>query len=193
LGNLRTPKRVVKVGGSLLQLADLPERLEMWLAAQPPAVTLVVAGGGRLVDTIRQQQQIWGYPDEVAHEVALQLMDVNARQLAAACPWLELEPDWCPLRELGARPIAVLECGRWAAREPAFERSWRTTSDSIAAEVARQFAADELILLKSVLPREAASPANYVDPLFTSHLAPGTTVRLVNLAQAGWPESIWPG
>jgi aspartokinase-like uncharacterized kinase len=181
-------KRVVKVGGSLLRLADLPNRLEQWLARQAPATTLLVVGGGRLVDTIREQQQAWGYPDELAHLLALRGMDLNARQLAAACSQILLVREWVPEIELSPGRTSVIECGEWVAGEPVFERSWRTTSDSIAAEIANQVDASELVLLKSALPAEATNRLEYVDPLFTKHWSPRVKVRLVNLASEDWME-----
>lgn len=187
----REPKRVVKVGGSLLDLADLPRRLESWLARQQPATTLIVVGGGRLVDVIRQQQQAWGYADELAHELALRGMDLNARQLAAVSPGLELVPQWEPSLALEVGRAAIVECGGWAAQDALFERSWRTTSDSIAAGVARRVRAAELVLLKSALPAAAREAGEYVDPLFASHLTPELNVRLVNLTAEGFPECGW--
>lgn len=186
-------KRVVKVGGSLLGLPDLPRRLGRWLARQQPATSLIVVGGGRLIDAIRAQQQAWGYADELAHELALRAMDLNARQVAAVSPQLELLQQWEPSLVVEVGRAAIVECGRWAAQEEGFERSWRTTSDSIAAEIAAQVGAGELVLLKSALPAAARDAGEYVDPLFARHLTRECTVRLVDLARKGFPECGWSG
>ncbi|MEM7558752.1 MAG: hydantoinase/oxoprolinase family protein, partial [Planctomycetota bacterium] len=45
--------RVVKVGGSLLDIPNLGDRLASWLSQQPRAVSLFVVGGGGLVDAVR--------------------------------------------------------------------------------------------------------------------------------------------
>ena len=82
----------------------------------------------------------------------------------------------------------VLACGKWAAAEPVFERSWRTTSDSIAAEVARQVGATELVMLKSSLPEWAHDPAGYLDPRFKQHLPETIGLRLVDLSRQEFPE-----
>ena len=191
MDNERWLVRVIKVGGSLYRLADLPARLHAWLEQQQPATNLLVAGGGRLVDEIREVQQLWGYSDEAAHELALRCMDLNARQLAAALPQLQLQRQWHPEVEIVPEQSAVLECGEWAARHGTFERSWRTTSDSIAAEIAGCVGAQELVLLKSSLPQNANNPGEYVDPLFLRHLPRQCKLRLVNLALSGFPEGDW--
>lgn len=184
--------RVVKVGGSLLRLADLPGRLERWLAGQPAATNALLVGGGRLVDEIRAQQRTWGYQDEVAHELALRAMDLNGRQLAAALSACQLISDWHPGTPLPSAGPVVICCAEWARGESVFERSWRTTSDSIAAELAGRLAAAELVLLKSALPNPAgdsgAGGKNYLDPLFFRHLPPNLAVRLVDLSDASFPE-----
>jgi hypothetical protein len=49
----RVPIRVVKLGGSLLDLEELPERLTRWIAAQRAMASVMVVGGGWLADALR--------------------------------------------------------------------------------------------------------------------------------------------
>ena len=65
-------------------------------------------------------------------------------------------------------------------------RTWDVTSDSIAARLAEFVSADELVLLKSTLPLEAAeqhdrSDCGIVDRYFRIASARVRKVRLVNL------------
>jgi aspartokinase-like uncharacterized kinase len=181
--------RVIKLGGSLLELSDWAERLRRWLDAQELSTNLIVVGGGERVDGLRREQAAAGLSDELAHIRALQLMDQNAAEVVRALAGAMLVQRWQPGRALPGGSALVLECGVWAASEPVFERSWRTTSDSIAAEIASQLDAAELALLKSCLPEQGIS--SVVDPRFEAHARHGQIVRVVNLREAGFPETAW--
>lgn len=178
--------RVVKLGGSLLELSDWAERLWRWLSIQSSARNLIVVGGGERVEALRTRQLREGFDDELAHVEALQLMDFNAAEVAQVMPRVRLVRDWRPDSQIDSYPVAVLECGQWACGEQVFERSWGTTSDSVAAEIASRINADELVLLKSCLPKEFI--ASVVDPRFEHHVRPGQLVRVVNLQDAAFPE-----
>jgi len=45
--------RVVKVGGSLLDLPELPQKLRTWLAAQSSAHNVLISWRGPLVEQVR--------------------------------------------------------------------------------------------------------------------------------------------
>jgi len=181
--------RVIKLGGSLLELSDWAERLRRWLVAQGPATNLIVVGGGERVEAVRTEQRVAGFSDEWAHVKALESMDRNAADVASALAGATLVQRWQPGGSLPDGSTLVLECGVWAASEPVFERSWRTTSDSIAAEIASQSDAAELVLLKSCLPEQDIS--SVVDPRFEAHTRDGQLVRVVNLREAVFPEIAW--
>ncbi len=181
--------RVVKLGGSLLELSEWAERLRRWLDAQEPAANLIVVGGGERVESLRRGQIATGLSDESAHVRALELMDQNATEVASALAGSMHVRRWRPNLFLPSGSDWVLECGDWAESESAFERSWRTTSDSIAAEIASQLDAEELVLLKSCLPEQGIS--SIVDPRFEGHARFGQLVRFVNLREPHFPETTW--
>lgn len=173
------PVRVIKLGGSLLDLPDLAARLRAWVAGQPPARNLILVGGGRFVDELRRLDALHGVGNESAHWLALRAMSLTARLLHA------LLPDW-PLitrTEEACGTVAAMQtngsaaildpCDFLAAEDApaaALPHSWKVTSDSIAAHLARQWSG-ELVLLKSCLPpaastAEQAASVGYVDAYF---------------------------
>ena len=78
--------RIVKVGGSLFDLPDLASRLRQWLAAQGPATSVLVAGGGALADEVRHWHEWHGLSEEDSHWLCVDLLDVTAGLLHALLP-----------------------------------------------------------------------------------------------------------
>ena len=180
--------RVVKVGGSLLDLDDLADRLRRWLVEDCEAASLLVVGGGRRVDLLRaQRRQI---TDVQAHWLAIDAMLANARALSEQLP----EAVWFDrIREVQACgvPLGILHPVSFMRyddpRHPlgALPASWSVTSDSIAARAADLAEADELVLLKSASPPISGScdelaTAGYVDAYFPIAVRNVTQVRFVN-------------
>ena len=80
------PIRVVKVGGSLFGFTEFVQAWNGWLAEQPPAVNVLIAGGGKLADVIREADAAWGLGEEAAHWLCVDVMGVSARLLATLLP-----------------------------------------------------------------------------------------------------------
>lgn len=182
-------RRVVKVGGSLLDLADLRPRLAAWLAEQPPADTILLAGGGQLAEAVRQLDRLHSLGERDAHWLCIDAMTITARALRAMLPgsiWLDERGQWPPAaadspRQFVADTGALLRC---CPSDRELPQSWSVTSDSIAAWLAAAWGAQELVLLKSC-PAPGRSlvelaGAGYVDPYFPRAAAGLPTVRLVN-------------
>ena len=153
-------RRVVKVGGSLLDRVDLTDVLSQWVERQERAETLVIVGGGSLVDAIRDMDAIRpGDPTEV-HWLCVDLLDVTFRLMK---DWLEWPTVRTPaqLRKqmetgfAGERPTLVA-VGAFYSRDQQDDdmnrilpRNWQTTTDAISALLAWRSGADELVILKS--------------------------------------------
>lgn len=175
---------VVKVGGSLFTWPDLLPRLRTWLATLTAARVLLVPGGGASADVIRHLDTTHGLGAEAAHWLALRAVQLNAQWLAPALN--------APIVTEPALGLSVLDGFAFAQADEAnaehLPHTWDATSDSLAARVAQVFAANELILLKSIaLPANVnwteAAARGWVDPLFPG-LVRARRVRAVQLRTA---------
>jgi aspartokinase-like uncharacterized kinase len=182
--------RVIKAGGSLFDFEAFPQAWRRWLAEQPPAVNILIAGGGKLADVIREADQAWGLGDETAHWLCIDLLAASARLLAAILTDARLEDDWERLLQRvkerrGGPPIVFCPVRFLQQREDRFPpqalpHGWNVTTDSIAARIAGILDADELVLLKSADSPAHAQPP-YVDEYFVQAAAGLNCVRFVNL------------
>jgi aspartokinase-like uncharacterized kinase len=187
-------RRVVKIGGSLLTHNGLCDDLRRWHARQSPAVTLIVVGGGKLVEAIADQQLRNPALNDVAvHWLSIRAMQMNAQLLAGlyeTSRWIADPADierltQCDLPHL-VDPWAFMQLdARSATPLPA---SWDVSSDSIAARLAEFAAADELVLLKSALPQNVGAPDDYVDAYFAEASIRLKSIRFVNLRDADFAE-----
>ncbi len=177
--------RVLKLGGSLYDLPDLPARLRTLVALLSGEPLLIFPGGGPTADLVRAWQPRFGFDDDAAHHLAVAALDLNARLLATLCPeWSLLSEPMTPsLRDAGPA-VRILTPSRTLFRleaehpDIAPPSTWDVTSDSLAAWVAAAGGATELILAKSVPcpwgePVTQAMQRGLVDPYF-----PGIAGRL---------------
>ncbi len=190
------PLRVVKLGGSLLDWPGVRAALPAWLSAQPPGASVMVVGGGRLVEVLRAADRTHGLGTTVSHELAVRAMTVNAHLAAALWPkarWVEQLRDI--RRTLSDASLVIFDTWSYLHDEHSaalLPKCWALTSDSIAASVAIALGARELVLLKSALPSDAsrhdAANGGYVDELFPEISADIEFVRCVDLSADGFPE-----
>jgi len=198
--------RVVKLGGSLLDLDGLAVMLRRWLASQAPMTNVIVVGGGRLADAIRDAFARHELSEEAAHWLCVRLLGVTAELLAALLPEAVLVKRYSQLlRQEHRGRLLIFETESFLRdEEPALSpeplpHGWDVTSDSIAARLAALLAADELVLLKSRLPKDGSTLADavvaeYVDRHFVRAAAGVTKIRCVNLRESGLPDvrMLWP-
>jgi aspartokinase-like uncharacterized kinase len=192
--------RVIKLGGSLLTLPDWHERFLRWLTTEPPAINVLLIGGGELVDVLRREHERFPYTEKQMHFAALAAMEINAQLAHARLPEAPLLNPNSHAVVLPAPPSLVLvkvldwwNSSTGQSNTP-HEESWRITSDSLAAWLTIQLEASELVLLKSAEPPpclihdERASvwaALGYVDPAFPEWLC-GKSCRAVNLRASKW-------
>ena len=186
--------RVVKVGGSLLDLPQLPQKLRTWLAAQPPAHNVLLVGGGPLVDQVRTWNAETGIDETAAHWMCVDLLTATAHLLHAWLPEIPLvEDDRLLCQRVGEDGATIFGPAPWMRHaEPGLPGTWLptdwdTTSDSIAGRLAIALRADEFVLLKSELPHRRAgrelsalAAVGYIDRILAEMAPELPPTRLVN-------------
>lgn len=189
--------RVVKVGGSLLDLPDLPIRLRAWMAAQPPALNLLIVGGGRFAEAVRHYDRAVSLGNEQAHRLAIRAMSLSTALVAGWLPEARVVNRLDALTDSDLPKIldvaALMDHPAGARALEELPASWEVTSDSIAAQVASVLACNELVLLKSILPTrrihvEEAADLGIVDRHFSTIAARLPKVRVVNLRDDRFSE-----
>lgn len=179
--------RVAKVGGSLFDFAELSTVLRCWLDEQP-GVNVLLAGGGSFANGVRQVDQVFQLGESTAHRLAIESMRISAELLTALLPETQI------VRSLDRIPV-VLESASVVVLDPVhtltstdcqLPHSWDVTSDSIAAFVASELQAHELVLFKSTpLPANATRSQAATEGLVDRHFAQAAvsiqSVRWVNL------------
>ena len=160
----RSVALVVKVGGGLLQHVEHLDRVLAAISDVARTTTVVVVpGGGAFADVVRDVDARFGLGDDAAHWMAILGMDQYAHLLAS-----RLNPGVvvATTEEIRAAQrtgrIPVLAPSRWLMSIDPLPHTWDVTSDSIAAWIAAQLRAAELLLVKP----PGAGGADLVDPHF---------------------------
>ncbi len=198
----RAMSRIVKLGGSLLDLSDLATRLRDWLQRQTPASTALIVGGGRLADVLREADRLHSVGETASHWLCIRAMTIHAEMLAAMLPEASLIRSLADWRTRPPASLSILDPWSFMREEDprlpggALPESWLATSDSISARFAQGADADELALLKSELPPSGATlveaaETGYVDPLLPRFGGDLPAIRCVNLRADDFPELVW--
>jgi aspartokinase-like uncharacterized kinase len=166
--------RVIKLGGSLSKSQALSRCLQQ-IARSTKDKTVIVPGGGDFAEQVRLAQQQWQFNEVIAHEMAILAMQQMAllfKGLQAdfvVCHSLaEIKPQCAAVPLIWSPDIAELNQAGVAA-------SWDVTSDSLAAWLATQLAASELILVKAAA-------------VSTNHLAQLTQQGVIDRAFVAFAE-----
>jgi 5-(aminomethyl)-3-furanmethanol phosphate kinase len=162
---------IIKLGGSLLGLADLVERIEFLLGQHHIRTPLIVVGGGNAADRVRVWQKQFELDDLQAHWLAIRAMSDNATMLARLWSGASLVRNRDEARLIwrcGRIPLLDTEhflrdeesttsqnSSSQAATSPGCSVSsplpgtWDVSSDAISGWIAMRWPAPQLWLLKS--------------------------------------------
>lgn len=149
---------VFKLGGALLECPEWPGLLRsLWEQRPREEARLVVVGGGRAADLVREWDRRFSLGEARAHDVSLAALLATEALVAALFPELpRIDSAECAARLLtpGRTGLACVRAFLDAeeSSESPVPRHWEFTTDSIAAWIAWRLRADELVLLKSVDP-----------------------------------------
>jgi len=141
---------IIKVGGSLQDSAYLQPWLDA-IVMHGAGRLVVVPGGGRFADAVREAQRRFGFDDSEAHRRAVLAMEEYAAVLHERAPRL------IPAHTAG-EIRAVLKDGGvplWlpysmVSGNAALPAGWEVTSDSLALWLAQELGLAGLILVKSL-------------------------------------------
>lgn len=152
---------IVKLGGSLTEQPPDTSPLRGWLSmlAQAGAGRVVIVpGGGRFADAVRQAQAQWRFDDLAAHNMAVLAMAQTAHLLCGLEPALRRCDREDQLRGVLKQGHAAV----WSPIELQRDRTdadthWDVTSDSIALGLALRRRATRLVVVKSCAVDPSAS------------------------------------
>ena len=174
---------VIKIGGSLYDMPDLGSRLQTWLRRLDHPHVLLIPGGGRAADLVRDWDRRHRLGEEKAHWLALNALAFNARFLATVLRGSKVIEDLADRHGACASgDVPILNMWKWAQGDESqpdrLPHSWNVTSDSLAARVAVQIEASQLILLKSASAPEhgdwdRAAREGFVDTYFPTAIRKG--------------------
>jgi len=143
---------VIKLGGSLAQSGVLINCLNKIQERYQGRAVIIVPGGGAFADQVRLAQQQWQFDDVTAHQMAILAMQQMALMFKG------LVPNWIIVSSLSELQTAkaLNKILIWSPNNAELDQAgipatWDITSDSLAACLAKQVSATELILVKSAV------------------------------------------
>ncbi len=165
-----------KVGGSLLDWPEFPDRLRDFLD-QLNAPVVLLTGGGSCADLVRQWDHIFNLEEERSHRLAIGTMSLTASLVTSVLAKSCLVKNQQQLEMAIVQQLTpVLDAVSWVdqlemAAKIKLRHHWNITSDSVALWLAAELGIEHLFLLKSVdfpdgLNIQAASDEGVIDAGF---------------------------
>jgi aspartokinase-like uncharacterized kinase len=149
---------VIKLGGSLAHSKTLINCFNKIQQRYQRRSVIIVPGGGAFADQVRLAQQQWQFDEVAAHHMAILAMQQMALMFNG------LVPHWPIVSSLSDLQLAIPQNKTliWSPNseeldQAAIPATWDITSDSLAAWLAKQLSATELILVKSAVIDPQAS------------------------------------
>lgn len=186
---------VLKLGGSLLDLADLPDRLRAAFARLDGDRPLLVCGGGGAADIVRRWHETHTLDEEQSHWLAMESLQLNQRLLLTLLPELELVSNRVAAESVWARGrVPLLDLMSFVSIEESLAETgtaplphtWDVTSDSLAGWIAIRWPASRCVLLKS-----AELPASQNDWSLQDAADAGLVDRHFPTLRPNLPPTFW--
>ncbi|MCA9031828.1 MAG: hypothetical protein KDA66_13525 [Planctomycetaceae bacterium] len=183
---------VIKVGGSLFTLPDFPERLPALLDTLEHQHRLLVVGGGKAADVVREWDAIHRLTERESHILAVQSMSLTAQFVARllSIPVVysmgEALKVWADATGPTTQILDVATDVLMLNGLEELPKSWDVTSDAIATWVARSVQTVDLLFVKSVDWNSGSDLALAIE---SGHIDAHTPVEIAKLKDAqriGW-------
>ncbi|MEM2098589.1 MAG: hypothetical protein QXU99_02415 [Candidatus Bathyarchaeia archaeon] len=181
----------IKVGGSLAENTVMLKTLGNTLCEIAKNHSIVVVpGGAKFADTVREYDQKYHLSANTAHKMAILGMDQYGLLLE------QLTPNSCITYSLNKADqiskegkIPILLPSKVAFREKMLEASWNVTSDSIAACIGWKLKTSKVILVKDVDGIFDRDPREYPTAKLLPTLSPN---ELLTFTQATIVDKFLP-
>ena len=167
-------KFVVKIGGSLLRYKDELEKLCSTLGELATKYKmLIVPGGGKFADLIRDVDKIYGLSPLTSHRMAILAMDQYGLLLADITPNSTVVYTVDEIGEVWKKKrLPILLPSRLLFTSDELPFSWDVTSDTISAYIAKLLKIKKLILVKDVDGIFARDPKKYPETFMLKEITP---------------------
>ena len=140
---------VVKIGGSLYHSRNLPAWLSCITGGAESGI-VIVPGGGPFADQVREAARQWNLPQACAHDMAVLGMQQYAHMMLGLNDQLELVDSIEEMMQGKYTNKAMVWAPYPAVKSASdIDKSWETTSDSLALWLATKLSAKALFLVKS--------------------------------------------
>jgi len=195
--NDRPSHVVVKVGGSLFHRQETLDQAIEWINTHTELGLIVICGGGRLADVIRGMDKELNLGESLSHQLAIQTMRMNLTVLSSRFQNARIATRLDEIQTHSYRQGPLFfDLEPWHLTARMGPQIWENTSDSIAAALAVESQASELVLLKSAGPAagqqaETVFQSDLVDPEFSNWTARLRAIRIIVLGSASNREWTW--
>ena len=137
---------IVKIGGSWLKNPELPDLINLLKNFSSQKIILVV-GGGVFADCVREAYRTIKMSECTGHLLAMKATELFAYYLKSINPEIYLTKN---IEHFVNDKINLWLPSDRMYKEECFEKSWESTSDSIATWLYTNTEADGLIFVKSI-------------------------------------------
>lgn len=142
---------VLKVGGSLAECPASLKKLCQELSVLAKAYrVLIIPGGGKFADIVREFDKTYGLSNTVAHKMAILAMDQYGLFLSDITPNAYVSYSLKETRNSVRDMLPIFLPSRFMFRKDPLEHSWDVASDTVAAYIAGVLPAKKLILVTDV-------------------------------------------
>ncbi|MGD6808296.1 MAG: delta 1-pyrroline-5-carboxylate synthetase [Candidatus Bathyarchaeia archaeon] len=162
---------IVKVGGSLSKNPEALRKLcqKLSLIAQNHPI-LVVPGGGKFADCVREADKHFSLSAKVTHRMAILGMDQYGLLLSDLIPNCQVAESLEEAKSACVGRLVVFLPSRFMFSDDGLPNSWQVTSDSIAAYIAGKLGAEKLLLIKDVDGLYTCDPKQNPNAQLLKHL-----------------------